>query len=628
MIEIIKRDGRIFDFESVGVSRDGRRREISISAEIVQIDDTPHLVVYILDISERLAAAAELAEHRTHLEELVNQRTAELAVAMTAAEQANHAKSAFLANMSHEIRTPMNAIIGLTHLAEREIKDPKQLDRLNKIGDSAHHLLAIINQILDISKIEAGKLTLEPSDFSLARLVENSFEMVLDTLRSRGLSCQSEIDPALPRILHGDPLRLGQILLNFLSNAAKFTERGSISVSITQVEIREQGRLVRFAVTDTGIGIPADQQSRIFNAFEQADDSTTRRYGGTGLGLAIARRLAQMMGGECGLSSTPGLGSTFWFTALLGEQRSDLAEPDRALQSNEVEQLLSNRSQKTRILLVEDNLINQEVALELLREAGLEVDLAVNGQQAVDLFSTQSYDLILMDMQMPVMDGIAATRAIRQTPQGQSIPILAMTANAFGEDRKRCLEAGMNDHVAKPVDPANLYAMLVKWLPASGDNPAPVSPPEKSQPPAPTTQSELIQAIARLPQIDVATGLLAVRGREASYLRLLKSFVEQHAKDSLLIEQALANKLLPDAIRHAHSLKGAAATLGLTGIQEAAFAVEKALREIEKTNENSSENTINSASDTEALRAALATQTQDTIAALSPLLAQAPEKQK
>jgi two-component system sensor histidine kinase/response regulator len=298
------------------------------------------------------------------------------------------------------------------------------------------------------------------------------------------------------------------------------------------------------------------------------------------------------------------------------------------LQSNEVEQLLSNRSQKTRILLVEDNLINQEVALELLREAGLEVDLAVNGQQAVDLFSTQSYDLILMDMQMPVMDGIAATRAIRQTPQGQSIPILAMTANAFGEDRKRCLEAGMNDHVAKPVDPANLYAMLVKWLPVSGDNPAPVSPPEKSQPPAPTTQSELIQAIARLPQIDVATGLLAVRGREASYLRLLKSFVEQHAKDSLLIEQALTDELLPDAIRHAHSLKGAAATLGLTGIQEAAFAVEKALREIEKTNENISENTINSASDTDALRAALATQTQDTIAALSPLLAQAPEKQK
>jgi CheY-like chemotaxis protein len=543
---------------------------------------------------------------------------------MTAAEQANHAKSAFLANMSHEIRTPMNAIIGLTHLAEREANNPKQLDRLNKIGDSAHHLLAIINQILDISKIEAGKLSLEPSDFSLAHLVENSFEMVLDTLRSRGLSCHSEIDPALPRILHGDPLRLGQILLNYLSNATKFTERGSISVCITQVEIREQSRLVRFAVTDTGIGIPADQQSRIFDAFEQADDSTTRRYGGTGLGLAIARRLAQMMGGECGLSSTPGLGSTFWFTAQLGEKRSELAEPERALQSTEAERLLSNRSQKTRILLVEDNLINQEVALELLRETGLEVDLAANGQQAVDLFGTQTYDLILMDMQMPVMDGIAATRAIRQTPQGQSIPILAMTANAFGEDRQRCLEAGMNDHVAKPVDPANLYTMLIKWLPASGESPASMHVPEKSLPPGPMAQSELIQAIARLPQIDVATGLLAVRGREASYLRLLKSFIEQHAKDSLLIEQALADNLLPDAIRHAHSLKGAAATLGLTGIQQAAFAVEKALRE----NENTSENRTDSTGATSALRAALATQTQDTIAALSPLFAQAPEKQK
>ena len=617
MIEIIKRDGRIFDFESIGVTRYGRRRNISISAEIVQINETPHLVVYILDISERLAAAAELAEHRIHLEELVNKRTAELAVAMAAAEQASRAKSAFLANMSHEIRTPMNAIIGLTHLAERETTDPKQLDRLHKVGDSAHHLLAIINQILDISKIEAGKLTLEPSDFSIARLVENSFEMVIDTMRSRGLSCHSEIDPTLPPVLHGDPLRLGQILLNYLSNAAKFTERGSVSVGITQLEAKDQTRLVRFAVTDTGIGIPLEQQARIFDAFEQADGSTTRRYGGTGLGLAIARRLSQLMGGECGLISEPGQGSTFWFTARLTERVSATIEPGKPLLPDEAEHLLTGRSNQARILLVEDNLINQEVALELLREAGLKVDLAVHGQQAVDLFAAQPYDLILMDMQMPVMDGITATRAIRLTPQGQSVPILAMTANAFGEDRQRCLDAGMNDHVAKPVDPANLYAMLVKWLPCPEVSPnAPATPPEAAPPPALSAQSDLIQAISQLPGIDTAAGLQAVRGREASYLRLLRSFTEQHGNDLQLIEQALADNLRPDAVRLAHSLKGAAGTLGLTGIQHAAFAVEQNLRQNDNTGE------------IDALLNILASQTNDTITVLSPLLTHAPAKPK
>ena len=629
MIKTIEQNGRIFDFESIGVTRFGRRRNISISAEIVQINDTPHLVVYILDISERIAAAAELTKYRLHLEELVNQRTAELAVAMAAAEQASLAKSAFLANMSHEIRTPMNAIIGLTHLAERETTDPKQLDRLNKVGDSAHHLLAIINQILDISKIEAGKLTLEPSDFSLARLVENSFEMVIDTMRSRGLSCHSEIDPALPLVLHGDALRLGQILLNYLSNAAKFTERGSISVCITQLEARDQTRLVRFAVTDTGIGIPLEQQARIFDAFEQADGSTTRRYGGTGLGLAIASRLSQLMGGECGLISEPGQGSTFWFTARLTERVSDSLEPSQTLLPDEAEHLLTGRSKQARILLVEDNLINQEVALELLREAGLAVDLAANGQQAVDLFAAQPYDLILMDMQMPVMDGITATRVIRQNPQGQSVPILAMTANAFGEDRQRCLDAGMNDHVAKPVDPANLYAMLVKWLPGSeassistSTSSAPASPPEPAPPPALSAQGELIQAISQLPGVDTATGLLAVRGREASYLRLLHSFSEQHGNDPQLITQALADDLRPDAIRLAHSLKGAAGTLGLSGIQHAASAVEQALRQGENTNATDTTST------TGPLLTALSVLTHDTITGLSPLLAQAPVKPK
>ncbi|MBK8318941.1 MAG: response regulator [Betaproteobacteria bacterium] len=572
------------------------------------------------DITEQHITAAQLELYRLHLEDLVNERTLELAGAKDAAEQASIAKSAFLANMSHEIRTPMNAIIGLTHLAERETKEPKQLERLNKVADAAHHLLAIINQILDISKIEAGKLTLEPTDFALARLLDNSKEMIIDRVRSRGLEFHSEIDPALPPMLHGDPLRIGQILLNYLSNAAKFTERGSISVAITLVTESADDLLVRFAVSDTGIGIPAEQQARIFDVFEQADTSTTRRFG-TGLGLAIARRLALLMGGDSGLQSTQGQGSSFWFTARLQRASNKTMESAPAISADEAEQLLSSRYRQTRILLAEDNPINQEVALELLRGVGLQADLAVNGQKAVEMVNQQDYDLILMDMQMPIMDGLSATRAIRQSERGRSLPILAMTANAFSEDRQRCLDAGMNDHVAKPVDPSNLYTMMIKWLPApkaaqaasslpplcpadnpvevqgqpvnevqeSGDRPTPefAGQNRTQQDIAPaasaTSDAELLQTLSHLPGIDTQAGLLAVRGRPASYLRLLRSFVVQHGNDVEAIRTALAcistDSSAKAAERLAHSLKGAAGALGLSGIQKAASALNDTLRQ-------------------------------------------------
>ncbi|HSG23691.1 MAG TPA: response regulator, partial [Azonexus sp.] len=529
---------------------------------------------------------AELEQYRLHLEDLVGERTIQLATAKEAAEQASVAKSAFLANMSHEIRTPMNAIIGLTHLAERETQDPKQLGRLNKVADAAQHLLAIINQILDISKIEAGKLALEPTDFTLARLLDNSSEMVIDRLRSRSLKFHSEIDPALPALLHGDPLRIGQILLNYLSNAAKFTEHGSVSVKITLVGESGDELLLRFAVSDTGIGIPAEQQARIFDVFEQADSSTTRRFGGTGLGLAIARRLALLMGGDSGLESTPGQGSTFWFTARLhrASANADAAKNTPAIQPDEAERLLASRTPQTRILLAEDNPINQEVALELLRGVGVQADLAVNGEKAVEMATEQDYDLILMDMQMPIMDGLTATRAIRQSEHGRTVPILAMTANAFSEDRQRCLDAGMNDHVAKPVDPNNLYAMLIKWLPVPGvakeatATRSVQAPARSGATPLAATDEALIQAIASIPGIDTGSGLLAVRGRPASYLRLLRSFVTQHGNDHLGIKTALADAQTGDAERLAHSLKGAAGALGLSGIYATAAALNDALR--------------------------------------------------
>ena len=694
MVEILRRDKRVLNFDSVGIGRDGRKRLISLSAEMVDMEGVPHLVVYIDDISERRAAEEalrereelyrsivtqapdgiclidpetlefleinesatrslgytreefagknlldiqvdldeaalrgylkeiiihgrqvfenrhrrkdgsiqiarigvavvdvggkpmissiwqditvqkqnqqELENHRNHLEMLVSERTAELAAAKEAAEQASQAKTTFLANMSHEIRTPMNAIIGLTHLAERSTRDQNQLHRLSKVSDAARHLLTIINQILDISKIEAGKLELEPLHFSLNQIVDHSTQMIIDRLQSRGLEFNKTIDPALPEVLFGDPLRIRQILLNYLTNAIKFTERGSISLSISLVAQTGNDLLVRFAVSDTGIGIPDAHQARIFDAFEQADSSTTRRFGGTGLGLAIARRLAELMGGETGLNSRAGRGSTFWFTVRLQRGQSGQQESLPALM-DDADQILTDHFRQSRILLAEDNPINQEVALDLLRSVGLQADLAVNGAQAVEMVEKNDYDLILMDMQMPVMDGITATRHIRQLPVGRRIPILAMTANAFDDDRNTCLAAGMNDHIPKPVNPDVLFAALAHWL--STD----LAPP----PPEASTASVVFApaTLAEIPGLDYAFGLNAVRGRVASYERLLGKFARNHTGDFDLIRQHLRDGNIDEARRLAHSLKGAAGALGAAEIQKIAAQLEMAIRD-------------------------------------------------
>jgi len=385
--------------------------------------------------------------------------------AKSSAEAANRAKSAFLANMSHEIRTPMNAILGIAHIMRREATAPKQIGYLDKLGGAAEHLLGIINNVLDLSKIEAGRYSLESTSFSMHTLVDGVASMVTERASAKGLALSKEIGP-LPNPLNGDATRLAEALLNYATNAVKFTERGSVTLRVKPVEQTGARMLVRFEVQDTGIGISPDVQARLFSLFEQADSSTTRRYGGTGLGLAITKRLAQLMGGSVGLSSTPGQGSTFWFTAWLDKPGpADAgALPTPVLPAAADEQAMRRALAGIRVLLAEDEPINQEVASFMLRDMGMDVDVAHDGAQAVDMARSRRYHVILMDMQMPILDGLDATREIRGTPGMQAIPILALTANAFAEDRARCLAAGMNDFISKPFYPEALFAKILRWL--------------------------------------------------------------------------------------------------------------------------------------------------------------------
>ncbi|MBS1131336.1 MAG: sensor hybrid histidine kinase [Proteobacteria bacterium] len=448
--EYVKRDGTVFWGFLCG------RRLLDEQGKFVG------LVGLIADIDEPKRNARELETYRQHLEDLVRERTAQLEGAKDAAELANRAKSAFLANMSHEIRTPMNAIVGFAHLLRRDGVTPKQADRLDKIMGSAEHLLSIINDVLDISKIESGKLVLEAKPFRVVDVVERLVGLCAERAQSKGLAFRTMVG-ALPPVLVGDCTRLSQALLNYVGNAIKFTEAGTITLRAEVLEEDAHSLLVRFEVQDTGIGIAGDVLSRLFRPFEQADNSTTRKYGGTGLGLAITLRLAELMGGQAGVDSEAGAGSTFWLTARFG--KANAAEPGGLAGQSGTVPAAGSTLRAAHILLVEDDPLNREVAAILVEEmTGAPVDLADSAEQAIAKVQATAYDLILMDLLMPGMDGLEATRRIRALPGYATTPIIALTANAFAEDRERCLAAGMNDHLGKPVVPERLQAVLEHWL--------------------------------------------------------------------------------------------------------------------------------------------------------------------
>jgi signal transduction histidine kinase/CheY-like chemotaxis protein len=460
---------RVADQVSVG--------DLTVRTDVQGIDELGHLASafnYMLDALEKQALSEQCLQAELNssnsaltifadkLEQKVMARTSELKVALVRAEAGSKARSEFLANMSHEIRTPLNAITGMVYILRRSSITEEQANKLDKIENASNHLLAIINDVLDLSKIESGKFSLASDRFNVSEAIENVSNMISTRAKIKNLAYAVETDD-LPEILVGDDTRLKQALLNYLTNAVKFTEQGSITLRAHVIEDTADSVLLRFEVSDTGSGIANETLPRLFASFEQADNSISRKYGGTGLGLAITKKIARLMDGDVGVESELGKGSTFWLTVRLGKCETS-TEAISTYSAAEAEETLKRIYAGTRILLVEDEPINREVALSLLEDVGLVVDIAEDGEEAVRLASDEDYTLILMDMQMPKMDGITATRKIRLQANKSRIPILAITANAYAEDKSRCFEAGMDDFITKPLSPDILYETLLNWL--------------------------------------------------------------------------------------------------------------------------------------------------------------------
>jgi len=558
-----------------GVVRNKRKNgelfweEASISPILDEKGEATHYLAVKEDITERKQIEDELEQHRAHLEDLVDRRTADLSAALAAAKVADQAKDAFLANVSHEIRTPLNAVIGLSELARRISTDPRQQDYLDKVTGAGKTLAGIINDLLDLSKISADRMELEASTFSLRGLIVRSRSVMAHRAIEKGLELIDKIDDAVPDVLVGAPLRIEQILMNLLSNAVKFTPAGRVELRIG-LHAREKDRVcLGIDVEDTGIGLAEESLDRLFQPFAQADASVNRKFGGTGLGLALCRRLAEMMEGDISVTSREGGGTTFHVRIWLG-----LGDADDLLATAQGahKQTLPLRYRNAQVLVVDDQPLNREIVEALLGEVGITSREACNGQEALDILSEagpQAFDLVLMDIQMPVVDGLTATRVIRKLDGFGQLPIIAMTAHTMEHEKAVSSAAGMNDHIGKPFETANFFQLLARWIPALKQQ-----MPTESPAVAPTPAAV---GLAALRSIDTQAGLARFVGNEERYRHWLTEFVNEAPGYAAQVRQSLTAGNPEAARQSAHAVKGRVGMLGMTELHPIASALEAAL---------------------------------------------------